>query len=188
MNNPVFSRRVFTLGALAGVTVTAACGNGVGSNGGDTIDARVQSSLNQMYRTYPGTRNLAEKSNGMLVMPLVTEAGFGFGGSYGRGSLLIDDIPVDYYSATSVSGGLQIGAQQYAHVLFFTTEDALTKFRRSPGWEAGGEIEYVFNDQGDSVDANTTTALSPIVAVVFGRAGVALGATLKGTKYSRIIP
>jgi hypothetical protein len=30
--------------------------------------------------------------------------------------------------------------------------------------------------------------LSPVLAAVFGRAGLRLGATLEGTKYSRIIP
>ena len=121
-------------------------------------------------------------------MPLVTEAGLGFGGAYGRGALRVGGVTVDYYSTTKVSGGLQIGAQQYAHVLFFMTDDALTGFRRSPGWAAGGDIEYVISDKGDGVSAETTTALSPVLAAVFGRAGLRIGATLQGTKYSRIIP
>ncbi|WP_299961936.1 YSC84-related protein [uncultured Roseobacter sp.] len=182
------SRRGFTLGALAGVSVTAACGNGVGSRGSVAIDARVDAALAEMYRRYPNTVNLAEKSNGMLVMPLVTEAGFGFGGAYGRGALRVNDVTVDYYSTAQLSGGLQIGAQQYAHVLFFLTENALTQFRRSPGWVVGGDVEYVISDQGDGVKADSTTALSPVQAAVFGRAGLLIGATLQGTKYTRIIP
>ncbi|MFK7743943.1 MAG: YSC84-related protein [Roseobacter sp.] len=188
MKRSGISRRVFTLGAVAGVSLTAACGNGVGSVGGDTIDARVDSTLQQMYAAYPNTRSLAEKANGMLVMPLITEAGFGFGGAYGRGALRVNGVTVDYYSIAEVSGGLQIGAQQYAHVLFFMTEDALTRFRRSPGWAVGGDVEYVISDQGDGASANTTTALSPVLAAVFGRAGLLVGATLKGNKYTRIIP
>ena len=141
-----------------------------------------------MYRSYPNTRSLAQKSNGMLVMPLVTEAGLGFGGAYGRGALRINDVTVDYYSLVKGSGGLQIGAQQYAHVLFFMTETALTDFRRSPGWAAGADVEYVISDKGDSVSADTTTVLAPVLAAVFGRAGLRIGATLEGTKYTRIIP
>jgi len=182
------SRRAFTLGSLAAASTLAACGNGIGSNGAAVIDARVEATLEEMYRTYPNTRNLADKANGMLVMPLITEAGFGFGGSYGRGALLVGGTTVDYYSAAQVSGGLQIGAQQYAHVLFFMTEDALSDFRSSLGWAAGGDIEYVFSDQGDGVSANTTTALTPVIAAVFARAGLLIGATLQGTKYTRIIP
>lgn len=188
MSNPTLSRRVFTLGAISSVGAVAACGNGVGSRGSAMIDARVDATLSEMYRSYPNTQSLAQKANGLLIMPLVTEAGLGFGGAYGRGALRVNNITVDYYSVTKASGGLQIGAQQYAHVLFFMTEDALSNFRRSPGWAAGADLEYVISDQGESVSADTTTVLAPVLAAVFGRAGLRVGATLQGTKYTRIIP
>lgn len=182
------TRRGFTLSALAGASVTAACGNGVGSNGDATIDARVDAALNQMYNAYPNTVSLAEKSTGMLVMPLITEAGFIFGGAYGRGALRVNNVTVDYYQAVKGSAGLQIGAQQYAHVLFFMTEDALSGFRRSSGWAAGADMEYVFRDEGSAIATDTNTLTSPILAAVFNQAGLRVGATLEGTKYSRIIP
>ena len=188
MKHTNVTRRLFTLGVLASTGALAACNNGVGSPGATVIDARVEATLAQMQREYPNTVDLVEKSNGMLVMPLVTEAGFGFGGSYGRGALVIDGAPVDYYSATEVSGGLQVGAQQFAHVLFFMTEDALRDFRASPGWAIGGDVQYVISDIGDGFKADTTTALSPVLAAVFGRAGLMIGATLQGTKYNRIVP
>ena len=112
MTNTNFSRRAFALGALATTTAVAACGNGVGGRGAATIDARVQATLTEMYRNYPNTIDLANKSNGMLVMPLVTEAGLGFGGAYGRGALLVGNTSVDYYSVTKASGGFQIGAHK----------------------------------------------------------------------------
>lgn len=183
------SRRVFTLGTLAGVGVTAAaCGNGVGNSNASKIDARVNATLNQMYSSYPGTAALAEKSVGMLVMPLVTEAGFIFGGSYGRGALRIDGVTVDYYSSVKGNAGLQIGAQQYAHVLFFMTHEALATFRRSSGWAAGADLEYVLLDEGDAITADTNTLTAPIIAAVFAQAGLRIGATLEGSKYTRIIP
>jgi lipid-binding SYLF domain-containing protein len=73
-------------------------------------------------------------------------------------------------------------------VLFFMTSGALENFRRSPGWAAGANVEYVISDKGDGLNADTTTALAPVLAVVFGRAGLRLGATLEGSKYTRIIP
>ncbi|MEO0390131.1 MAG: YSC84-related protein [Pseudomonadota bacterium] len=182
------SRRGFGLGVLTSVGAVAACGNGVGSNRAATIDARVDATLNQMYSQFPNTIGLAQKSNGMLIMPLVTEAGLGLGGAFGRGALRVNDITVDYYSVTKASGGLQIGAQQYAHVLFFMTPSALEEFRRSNGWAAGADLEYVISDRGDSLNAETTTVLAPVLAAVFGRAGLRVGATLEGTKYTRIIP
>ncbi|MEJ6478358.1 MAG: YSC84-related protein [Octadecabacter sp.] len=181
------TRRTFALGAVAGTSL-AACGNGIGGRGAETIDARVNSTLNFMYNQYPGTRDLANKSTGMLVMPLVTEAGFGFGGSYGRGALRVGETSVDYYSVTAASAGLQIGVQQSSHVLFFMAQNALVDFRRSSGWAAGADLEYALLYRGESVRAETTTSLAPVIAVVFGQTGLRIGATLEGTKYSRIIP
>ena len=173
---------------LATTPVVAACGNGVGSTKGTEIDARADATINHLYTRYPATREIGEKSTGVLIMPLVTEAGLGLGGGYGRGAMRINGATVDYYAMTKLSTGLQIGAQQYAHVLFFMTEPALREFRSSPGWAAGAGLEYVISDKGDSVSADTTTVMAPVLAAVFGRAGLRIGATLEGTKYTRIIP
>ncbi len=181
------TRRNFALGALA-TTSLAACGNGIGGSGASAIDARVSSTLNFMYQQYPGTRTLANDAAGMLIMPVVTEIGLGLGGSFGRGALQVGGSTVDYYSAAAASAGIQIGAQQFSHVLFFMTPDALLEFRQSPGWAAGADLEYVINDAGEMLRADTTTSLTPVIAVVFAQAGIRLGATLEGTKYTRIIP
>lgn len=183
----LITRRNFGLGILAGTSLSA-CGNGIGGDGAARIDARVDSALNFMYSTYPGTRDLAAKSSGMLVMPLVTNAGLGLGGSYGRGALKVGQTTVDYYMLTAGSAGLQIGAQQSSHVLFFITQDALIDFRRSSGWAAGANIEYAISDSGETLRAETTTSLAPVIAVVFAQAGLRAGATVEGAKYTRIIP
>ena len=68
------------------------------------------------------------------------------------------------------------------------TEEALADFRNSPGWAAGAELKYAINERGETISADTTTVLSPVIAVVFGQAGLIAGASIEGTKYSRIIP
>jgi lipid-binding SYLF domain-containing protein len=182
------TRRGFTLAALAACGAAAGCNNGIGSSGAATIDARVAATLEQMFREYPNTRQLADMSAGMLVMPLLTEAGLWVGGGYGRGALVIDNITVDYYSKTKASAGFQFGAKQFAHVLFFMTDDALASFRRSAGWVAGADIGYVVSDRAASAAANTNIVNQPILAAVFGEAGLYAGASLEGAKYTRIIP
>lgn len=182
------TRRGFALGAGSLVTLAAGCGNGVGSDGGTRIDQRVDATRHFLFSRYPETQSLADKSAGVLYMPLITKAGFGLGGSYGRGALRINNATVDYYQAAQATVGLQIGAQQFAHTLFFITQAALTDFRTSPGWSVGADAEYALNDRGGNLSAETITATSPVVAVVFGQAGLLVGATLEGTKYTRIIP
>lgn len=183
------TRRRFLIAAgSVGLLAAAGCDNGLGGSGPDVIDARVDSTLDFLYTNYPGTASLRDKAAGVLVMPLVTKAGLGIGGAYGRGALRVGNTTVDYYSSASASVGLQIGAQQYAHALFFMTDQALADFRRSPGWAAGADVEYVLLDRGENISAETTTALSPVVAFVFGQAGLIAGASIAGTKYTRIIP
>jgi lipid-binding SYLF domain-containing protein len=180
------SRRQFLIGGGA-AALLAGCGNGVGSDGAQRLDARVDATRDFLQTQYPGTRDLATRAAGVLYMPLVTEAGFGVGGAFGRGALRIRDVAVDYYSSAKATVGLQIGAQQYAHALFFMTEQALGDFRRSQGWAASADIRYATPEQGATI-GKETTEIDPVIALVFGQQGLIAGATLGGTKYTRIIP
>lgn len=185
-----FTRR--TILAFGGVGLLSACngalmGNGVGSKGSAQIDARVEATKSYLFGNFPGTRDLAAKALGVLYMPLLTEAGFGIGGGYGRGALQVGGATIDYYAATRATIGFQIGAQQYAHALFFMTDPALQDFRRSNGWAASADIRYATPEEGGSI-GKETTELDPVIGLVFGQQGLIAGATLGGVKYSRIIP
>ncbi len=181
-------RRAFTLSGLAGLSVLAACSNPIGSKGAEDLDARVDAARDYLRQTYPGLEELFQNARGILYIPVVTEAGLFVGGAYGRGALRINDATVDYYSATRASFGLQAGAQQYAHALFFMTEQALSDFRFSPGWAASADMRYATPRQGGSMGSETTTQFAPVIAVVFGQSGILAGASLAGVKYTRIIP
>jgi len=150
------------------------------------IDARVFKTIEQMYLEYPYSRQLAAKASGLLVMPLVTEAGFGIGAGYGRGALVMNGSVKNYYSSVSANTGIQLGAQQYAHVLFFMTDTALTQFEYSMGFSAGGDLEYITPSISESLKVETLTTLSPVIALVFGQAGLKVGATLEGSKYTKL--
>ena len=180
------TRRHFVITAAA-VPLVSACANGVNSSGGQRIDVRVDSALEFMNREVPGAQELSNNAAGVLVMPLITEASFGFGGSFGRGALRVNDITVDYYSAARATFGLQIGGQQYSHALFFMTEEALSQFRRSPGWAVGADVRYATPDQGLML-GKETTEIEPVIAMVFGQSGLIAGASVAGIKYTRIIP
>ena len=150
------------------------------------IDARVFKTIDQMYMEYPYSRQLAAKASGVLVMPLVTEAGFGLGAGYGRGALVVDGAVKNYYSSISANTGIQLGAQQYAHALFFMTDTALNQFEYSMGFSASGDLEYITPSISETLKIETLTTLSPVIALVFGQAGLKVGATLEGTKYTKL--
>jgi lipid-binding SYLF domain-containing protein len=181
------SRRGILLGSGA-LALLAGCSNPIGGMGADRLDARVDASRDYLQNTYPNLGELFETAKGVLYMPVLTEAGVFVGGGYGQGALRINNVTVDYYSATRASFGLQIGAQQYAHALFFMTEAALSDFRVSDGWAGSADLRYALPDRGGSMGAETTTQFAPVIAVVFGQSGLIAGASLAGVRYARIIP
>ncbi|MFN4101348.1 MAG: YSC84-related protein [Pararhodobacter sp.] len=186
LSRPMSRRGLLAGGAAA--TLLTACGNPVGNFNAERLDSRVDATRDFLRQNHGELAPLFQNAQGILYMPLVTEAGFLFGGSFGQGALRINDITVDYYSATRVSAGLQIGAQQYAHVLFFMTPQALQDFRAGEGWAASADVRYALPEQGGSAGVQTTTMFSPVIAVVFGQAGLIAGASLAGVRYQRIIP
>jgi len=186
MSGSLLTRRSFA--ALLPISALAACGNGVGNDNADKIDGNADRALDFLYREKPEVRDLGDRAAGMLIMPQVTQGSLWFGAAFGKGALRIGGVSVDYYSVTEGSFGLQVGAQQYSSVVFFMTEDALRSFRASDGWTAGASIEYVLSDQSGSFGTDTNKLTKPIVAVIFAQSGLIAGASLEGTKYTRIIP
>lgn len=186
--NPISRRFLMLGGALAAAAALAGCSNAIGQDAPSRLDARVDATRNYLLQTYPATAPMLQNAKGVLYMPLMTEAGFGVGGAYGQGALRINNATVDYYSAAQASVGFQIGAQQYAHVLIFQTDAALAEFRRAPGWVAEAGAYYALPARGVSMGTDTITAQQPVVAMVFGQSGLMAGASIAGTKYSRIIP
>lgn len=178
------SRRFFCFGSAA--LALTGCGEPASRNSLDTIDARVDKAFDFMFANVPDTRKLNNDAVAVLMMPLLTEASFLIGGTYGRGALRINNISVAYYSAAQASFGLELGLQQHAHALFFMTDQALAGFRQSPGLGIGANAQYVVANDGQSYTIDTSIARAPVVAVFFGAAGLELGFSLEGTKYTRI--
>jgi lipid-binding SYLF domain-containing protein len=186
-NNAKMSRRTLLVSGGAAL-LAAGCTNAVGTNGSAQLDARVNQTHQFLTTTYPASAPLIQNARGVLYMPLMTEAALGVGGAYGQGALRIGGQTVDYYSATRATVGLQAGAQQYAHVLIFQTDQSLAAFRAAPGWVAGAGAFYAVPAGGMAVGADTFSAQFPVVAMIFGQSGLIAGAAIEGTKYNRIIP
>ena len=119
-------------------------------------------------------------------MPDVVKGGLIIGGSYGEGALRIGGATDSYYSVAAASVGYQIGVQTTSHALFFMTEAALSSFQRSSGWELGADAEFTVPGDGISLNLDSTTAKSPVIAVIFAQDGLLAGASLEGAKYTRI--
>lgn len=150
------------------------------------IDAGVDSSLQRLYASVSGSRELVNKAHGVLVFPKVIAAGFWLGAQYGEGALRVNGQTEGYYSTAGGSFGLQIGAQSKALVFVFVTEDALSQFRRRDGWAVGTDATVAVLKLGANGQLDTTTATNPVEVFVLTNAGLMAGVSLEGTKVSRL--
>jgi lipid-binding SYLF domain-containing protein len=150
------------------------------------IDTKVQAAITTFQATSAEGTQLLGSAAGVLVFPDVVKMGFGIGGEYGEGSLLVDGDSVGYYSTGGASFGLQVGVQFRALIVLFMNDSVLAKFRRSKGWEIGvdGSIALATVGAGGAIDS--ATLKQPIIGFIFSNKGLMYNLTLEGGKISRI--
>jgi len=150
------------------------------------VDASYQETLDRIYATTPGSRELVAKARGVLVFPRVISAGLVIGGAYGEGQLREHGRVDGYYRTTTGSVGWQIGAQSRSLVFLFMTEDALAKFRQGEGWSGGVDASVAVLTVGANGALDANAAQAPTIAFITTNAGLMAGVTLQGTKVTRI--
>ena len=151
------------------------------------IDVSVDVALNRFSNEVPGAQEFLKNAKGVLVIPNVIRVGFGFGGEYGEGALLVDGKTVDYYSLGAGSFGFQIGAQSKNVVIIFMDETALTTFRDSLGWRAGVDGSVVVVDTGAGATVDSDNVQHPIVGFVYGLKGFMVNLSLEGAKFTKLV-
>ncbi len=173
------------------VFITAALiffGSVAGAKTKGELDASVTAAMNRFKKDIKGGTEYLKAAKGALVMPNITKAGFIIGGQYGQGALQIDGKNVAYYSLASGSLGYQIGAEQYDMVILFMTDEALNKFRKSQGWEAGVDAEVTLIKAGAELSVETLRSQHPVAGFVFDQKGLMAGVSIKGAKFTPINP
>ncbi|WP_175684480.1 BPSL1445 family SYLF domain-containing lipoprotein [Burkholderia anthina] len=174
--------------ALTGCTTTPDKPDNAATNASkrQAIDSSVDATLSRLYSTVPGSRELVGKSRGVLVFPNVLQAGFIVGGQSGNGALRVGGSTVGYYNTSSLSVGLQAGAQSKAIVFLFMTQDALNEFRGSDGWAAGAGASVALVKMGANGAIDTTTATAPVQVIVLTNAGLMGDVSINGTKVTKL--
>ena len=152
------------------------------------IDNDANEALMVFYKEVNGGKKFLDNAKGYVVFPDVKEAGFFIGGKYGEGALRVNGVTKGYYSITSASMGMQMGAQQYSLIIALTTDDALKTFMRDDDWETELDVniavaEYNAEEEADDVDFG-----SNMVGFVFDSKGMMGNFSFEGTRFERITP
>jgi lipid-binding SYLF domain-containing protein len=152
------------------------------------IDASVDAALAEFKQRVKGADEYLAAAKGVLVMPAVKKVGFVVGGRWGEGALRIGGSSVDYYKVESASVGFQAGYQKANFLFVFLTQEALDKFRKSEGWQAGLETGLTVVDEGIGLSADTLKSKSSMLGFTYGQEGLMGGYSFKGDKFTKITP
>jgi lipid-binding SYLF domain-containing protein len=177
----------FFLAATAATAILVASPNRAEATAAQ-INADANKALHSFVSQIGGAKELANKAAGVLVFPNIVKAGFGFGGEYGEGVMIVHGQPANYYNIVSASFGFQLGVQERSVIIMFMTPQALQSFDRTAGWKVGvdGSVAIITVGAGGSIDSNNIA--SPVIGFVLDPKGLMYNLTLEGSKISRINP
>ena len=150
------------------------------------IDVSVNASLDRFVKEVKGAQEFLNAAKGVLIIPKVMQGGLVVGAEYGEGALMVGGKTVDYYNITAASFGYQIGAQQKDIIIVFMTDKVLEKFRTSKNWQAGVDAKVTLIKVGADESLNTAKFKQPVVGFIFGQKGLMAGATIEGSKFTKL--
>jgi len=192
MNRRHFVTRVAGSGLLVATAFAAGCtttGTGASTDKASRrkeIDAGVDGALNRLYSSANGSRELAQRAQGVLVFPRVLSAGFIVGAERGEGALRSHGGTIGYYSWTQGSFGFTAGGQSKVIAIMFMTPEAYNGFVSSSGWTAGVNANVAIVKIGANGQIDTLTSQQPVIGFVQTNAGLMFDVSLNGAKISKL--
>ncbi len=151
------------------------------------LKTEAMKSLDKFYGEVADGKEFLSKAKGYLVFPEVTAAGLVIGGEYGKGVLFINGEATDFYSTKAASLGLKAGAKTKSMIIAFMTEEALTNFQKSSGWEVGVDGSVTVAKVGADRSLNSSNIMNKsIVGFVYGQKGLMADLSLEGSKISKL--
>jgi lipid-binding SYLF domain-containing protein len=190
-----FVTRISGSGLLVATVLAAGCSTAGPVSTTDTaardakkqeIDAGVDGALDRLFSSTSGSRDLAQRAQGILVFPRVISAGLGIGGEYGEGSLRSRGADGGYYKMTEASVGATIGGQSKAIIIMIMTPEAYNKFVSSSGWTVGADANVALAHVGADGRLDTLTTQQPVIAFVQTNSGLMFDVSLNNSKIGKL--
>jgi lipid-binding SYLF domain-containing protein len=148
------------------------------------IDNNTQRAVTWLNASHQDTAKLLEGAAGVLVFPDMVKMGFGVGGEFGEGALLVGGEVVEYYAIAGDSFGLGPEADFKAEVIVFQTEEALQSFRDTTSWKVG---EHAAVPVMSAPVKGEKASSEPVVGLIFSEDGMASDLGLEGSKVTLIV-
>lgn len=152
----------------------------------DVLQAGAADALSLLRAEVRGADALLDEAVAILVMPSVVALGFGEGGEYGEGVLLVDSKPVAYYAVSGGDMGKRHDSAQRTQVLVFNERQALIDFRNSRDWLAHRDDNLHMASYRSSGKLSRDNAAASVVGFVLDSKGPRKGLSISGSTYRRI--
>lgn len=149
------------------------------------IDDHTQRALKWMYGSSRHTAKQLKRAAGVLVFGDVIKMGFGLGGEFGEGALIVDGEIVGYYAISGKEYGVDAGAAYKAKAIVFRTEKALESFRKTNSWKVGSNAVVPTVASVEKKD-RVLRSSEPIIGLIFTDSGLVSNLSLNGNKITRI--
>jgi lipid-binding SYLF domain-containing protein len=117
---------------------------------------------------------------GFAVFPTVGKAGFGIGGSYGKGQVYEGDKVTGEASLIKATFGFQAGAQAFSQLIFFEDKRAYDEF-------TSGEFEFDAAASAVAITAGVQAKAGTEGATASATAGPATGAQAKASYHKGMV-
>ncbi|MEM1412966.1 MAG: YSC84-related protein [Pseudomonadota bacterium] len=147
------------------------------------IDDATAEILADLYREVPGSQEVVEAGVGHAVFASLGLNVLALSTANGSGVAHYDSGEKVYMKMFSAGGGVGMGVKQYRLVFTFANQEAMDQFVEE-GWTAGAQADAAAKYEDDGDAAALAIDVSPGVRLYqMTEAGVALQATIQGTKY-----
>jgi lipid-binding SYLF domain-containing protein len=172
------------LAATAGLLLILAAGL-VRADSREQIEDKSGLALGELRGFTPEVDGLLRNARGVLVFPDIVRMGFGTGGQYGEGALLVDGEAVAYYATSGPRPKFPEAAVRTGKVILFMTDAALISFRNTVGWQIGvhGKVDLV---PAEDAARELDLAAHPVLALGFSDLGLVEGLNFDGNTINRI--
>jgi lipid-binding SYLF domain-containing protein len=125
------------------------------------LEVRAERTIERMRSDIERSLPYFEDAYAIAVWPGIGRVGFGFGGAYGKGIVIEQDVAVGTVGYWQFSSGIQAGLKNFAMIIFFRDKEALDDLKAGKIQFAGqAGIDFV------TVGAHGTPTYDKGVAII----------------------
>ena len=133
----------------------------------------------EKFRKIPELEDYFAEADSYAVFPRVMKAGFGIGGSRGKGEMVQNNYVIGSVSLTHFSAGIQLGGQSFSQIIFFRKKIDTNRFIQG-NFEFSARASAVLIEKGVSAESTYNDGIAVFTST---NGGLMYEASIGGQKF-----